>query len=271
MKILITGTQGFIGSNLQKKLQTNHEVYELNEDLFISPVWFNMLPLFLFGLQPDAIFHVGACSNTLEQDVEYMMTRNFESTKILMDYCKTRNIPFIYSSSAASYGVNNFHPSNLYGWSKYVAEQYVISNGGVGLRYFNVYGPGEENKGTMASVAYQMYEKNKNNEEIKLFPKKPSRDFVYINDVVDANIFALENYDNVKGRYYDVGSGESRTFEDILKIMGIGYSYHEEDKIPNGYQFYTCSDKLKWLTGWEAKYNIEKGLTEYKNYLELSM
>lgn len=267
MRILLTGSLGFIGRNLKKKLEENNEVIELNEDLFESEVWYQMLPMQLFNTSPDAIIHVGACSDTLEQDVNYMMTRNFESTKILMDYAESVGIPMVYSSSAASYGVNDNHPSNLYGWSKYVAESYVISKGGIGLRYFNVYGPGEEDKGKMSSVIYQMFLKHKNGEKIKLFPKKPTRDFVYIDDVVDANIYALKNYIRLKGHYYDVGSGESNSFEDMLDIVELPYGFHDESSIPEGYQFYTCSNKLKWMSGWEPKFSLERGVIEYKKYL----
>jgi ADP-L-glycero-D-manno-heptose 6-epimerase len=168
-----------------------------------------------------------------------------------------------YSSSAANYGTNNEHPSNLYGWSKYAAEDYVISNGGIGLRYFNVYGPGEQNKGKMASVAFQMNEKRKNNEEIKLFPKNPKRDFVYVKDVISANIYAFKNYEKLSGKYYEVGSGTARMFEDVMKIMSIPYDYHDNSLIPNGYQFYTCSDKIKWMTDWKSQWSLEDGLKDY--------
>ena len=174
-----------------------------------------------FWLDIKAVFHVGACSDTLETNVNYMMLVNYEFTKYLMSLCKTKNVPMIYSSSAANYGTNNLYPSNLYGWSKYVAEKYVIQNGGVALRYFNVYGPGEYNKGRMASVAYQMYLKNQKNEKISLFPKKPLRDFVYVKDVVSANIFAWTNFQKLKGKYYEVGSGEARGFEDVLNLIEI--------------------------------------------------
>lgn len=267
MRILLTGSLGFIGRNLKKKLEENNVVIELNEDLFDSEVWYHMLPMYLFNSVPDAIIHVGACSNTLEQDTNYMMTRNFESTKILMDYACSVGIPMIYSSSAASYGINEYHPSNLYGWSKYIAEAYVTAKGGIGLRYFNVYGPGEEDKGKMSSVIYQMFLKHNKGEKVKLFPKKPTRDFVYVDDVVDANIFALKNYMRLKGKYYDVGSGESSSFEDMLDIVDIPYGYHDENMIPEGYQFYTCSNKLKWMNGWEPKFSLEMGVTEYKKYL----
>lgn len=268
-EIIVTGTNGFIGRNLTEELKKEYIVYHINEDIFENDNWVHVIKTKLERISPESIFHVGACSDTLETDVNYMMTRNFEFTKILSDYCFENNIPMVYSSSAANYGTNDLYPSNLYGWSKYVAEQYVIKNGGVALRYFNVYGPGEEHKGKMSSVAYQMYLKNKSNTEIKLFPKSPKRDFVYIKDVISANIFAHDNFINCVGNYYEVGSGESRTFEDVLNIMGIPFSYTSEDEIPNGYQFYTRSNKTKWMKGWEPLYNIENGMLEYKNYLNV--
>lgn len=265
-RAIITGTKGFIGKRLKESLE-NHEIVEINEDIFDDFDWVNELKKKLEETKPDVIFHVGACSNTLETKVQYMMTRNFESTKILVDYCHKNSIPFIYSSSAANYGVNNDFPSNLYGWSKYVAEQYVISNGGIALRYFNVYGPGEESKGNMSSVAYQMYIKDMQNMKVRLFPFNPKRDFVYINDVVNSNIFAYENYGSIPSGFYDVGYGEPRSFEDVMDILQIRYSYHDELVVPKGYQFYTCSDKNKWLPNWEPRYNLEDGLKDYLIFL----
>jgi ADP-L-glycero-D-manno-heptose 6-epimerase len=270
--VLLTGSKGFIGQNLKIELiKQGFDVFEINEDIFISKEWKADLLLTLIRNKPKAIFHVGACSDTLEKDVNYMMVLNFEFTKILVDWSLQNDSKLIYSSSAASYGENNLHPSNLYGWSKYVAEQYVISNNGIGLRYFNVYGPKEEHKGKMASVAYQSYIKNTNGEECKLFPKKPTRDFVYVKDIISANIYAFLNYDNLNKKYYDVGSGESRSFEDVLDNMKITYTYQDEKMIPEGYQFFTCSDKNKWMEGWNPEYNLEKGIEDYKNNLELSM
>ena len=271
-KVLLTGSKGFIGQNLKIELiKKGFDVSEINEDIFDSNGWKVELLLQLIRIKPEVIFHVGACSDTLEKDVNYMMILNFEFTKMLVDWSLQNDSKLIYSSSAASYGENNLHPSNLYGWSKYVAEQYVISNNGIGLRYFNVYGPKEEHKGKMASVAYQSYIKNTNGEECKLFPKKPTRDFVYVKDIISANIYAFLNYDNLNKKYYDVGSGESRSFEDVLDNMKITYTYQDEKMIPEGYQFFTCSDKNKWMEGWNPEYNLEKGIEDYKNYLELSM
>ena len=115
----------------------------------------------------------------------------------------------------------------------------------------------------MASVAFQMNEKHNNNEEIKLFPKKPKRDFVYVKDVISANIHAFENYKTLSEKYYEVGSGTARMFEDVMKNMNIPFKYHEETLIPKGYQFYTCSDKIKWMKGWESKWTLEDGLKDY--------
>lgn len=264
-KILITGTEGFIGRNLKQELESKYEILTF-EELNLEGNWKNQLQsIFRDGL--EAVFHIGACSDTLEQDVNYMMLLNYEVTKYLTDLCSDYLIPIIYSSSAANYGVNNEYPSNLYGWSKYAAEGYVTSNNGIGLRYFNVYGPGEEDKGRMSSVAYQMFIRNQNQEDIKLFPKKPLRDFVYVKDIIAANIYAFENYDTLNSEWYEVGSGEARGFEDKLQIMGIPFTYHPESVIPVGYQFYTCSNKNEWMSGWKPKYNLESGLRDYVEYL----
>ena len=265
-KIIITGTDGFVGSNLKKELGSRYEILEINEDIFKTVNWREEVSKF-FWMEIRGVFHIGACSNTLETDVNYIMLVNYEFTKHLTDLCISKNVPIIYSSSAANYGTNNQHPSNLYGWSKYTAEDYVISRGGIGLRYFNVYGPGEENKGKMASVAYQMTIAHREGKDINLFPKNPRRDFVYIDDVVSANIHALDNYELQSGKYYEVGSGEARNFEDVLNTLKIPFSYHSEDSIPVGYQFYTCSNREKWMPGWTPKHNIEEGISKYYNYL----
>ncbi len=262
-RAIITGTNGFIGGSLRNKLQSDFEIIEINEDIFDKSDWQKSLKDIISDV--DAFFHVGACSNTLEDDVNYMMSRNFESTKIISDTCVEKGIKLIYSSSAAVYGVDGKIPSNLYAWSKWVSECYVVKNKGIALRYFNVYGPGESHKGRMSSVAYQMYMKNKNGEVINLFPLKPKRDFVYIGDVIDANIHAYNS--NISG-YFDVGSGDARTFEDVLDILDIKYGYTLSDDIPNGYQFFTESDRNKWMPGWNPKYNIELGLSSYKRYLD---
>lgn len=271
-KILITGYKGFIGSNLYKEYNKGicYEVDGLDSDYLYNENWDNILINRLNVIKPNVIFHVGACSNTLEKDVNYMMIRNYESTKIITDWAVHNGAKIIYSSSASSYGINDRYPSNLYGWSKYIAEKYVIQNGGIALRYFNVYGPGEEHKDKMASVAYQMYMKNKDSEKIKLFPNKPRRDFVYIGDVVSANMHALKHYNELYGEHYDVGSGVARPFEDVLNLLEIEFTYSRENVIPEGYQFYTCSDVTKFMKFWRPTYTLEEGIKNYKEYLDVS-
>ena len=267
-RAIVTGSNGFIGKNLIEEIKNDFEILEINEDIFINEDWTNILLSKINKFSPDVIFHIGACSDTLEQDVNYMMTRNYESTRIMSDYCYVYNCKMIYSSSAANYGTNNLYPSNLYGWSKYVAEKHVIQNGGVALRYFNVYGPHEDHKGKMSSVAYQMVTKQKEGQEIKLFPKKPQRDFVYVKDIINANLFALENYDNNRGQWYEVGSGESSLFETVFDLAGIEYEYLDEGDIPIGYQFQTLSLKENWMPGWKPKFDLSAGIKRYKKYLD---
>jgi ADP-L-glycero-D-manno-heptose 6-epimerase len=263
--VIITGTEGFIGSSLKRELSKKYEVFEINENILDSHTWKDDL-LSLFKTI-KYVFHVGACSDTLETDVNYMMIRNYEFSVHLSDICALRKIPMIYSSSAANYGTNGLHPSNLYGWSKYAAENIVVKNGGIALRYFNVYGPGEEHKGRMASVAFQMHQKHQLQEKIYLFPKKPKRDFVYIKDVVSANLYAARHFDKLLGNYYEVGSGKAEAFESVLDELQIPYEYTLESSIPNGYQFFTQSKDKFWMEGWKPDFNLQRGLKEYKEYL----
>lgn len=264
--IIITGTDGFIGSNLKTVLTPHFRIIEINENI-IDLDYREIIQSTFSNNEIECVFHVGACSDTLETNVNYMMLVNYEFTKFLADVCNAWTVPLVYSSSAANYGDNDIHPSNLYGWSKYAGEDAVINRNGIALRYYNVYGPGEEHKGRMSSVALQSFIKHKNGETSKLFPLNPRRDFVYIKDVISANLYAYENYHKLSGSYYEVGSGDARTFEDVLNIMNIPFEYHSEDIIPKGYQFYTCSMKDSWMSGWEPSYNLEKGLTHYLEYL----
>jgi ADP-L-glycero-D-manno-heptose 6-epimerase len=268
-KVLVTGGNGFIGNRLVNKLiEKGFTVDSLDDEYFSEPNWPLLFESRLEKLNPDGVFHVGACSDTLEQDVQFMMTRNFESTKVISDWCSKSDRPLIYSSSAANYGINGLFPSNLYGWSKYVAEQYVVSNSGIALRYFNVYGPGEEDKGNMSSFIYQAFMKDLSGSEILLFPKEPRRDFIYIEDVVSANMHAFTNYDKLKKEFYEVSTGVASTFEEMIQNFGIDFEYADETSIPEGYQFYTCGDRAKWMDGWSPKFNLSDGLRSYREYLD---
>jgi ADP-L-glycero-D-manno-heptose 6-epimerase len=267
-KILITGSRGFIGSNLLGAAQLGcQDIETINEEFYDDPNWINTLVNWLDKKRPTCIFHIGACSDTLNQDVEYMMLRNYQSTVTLADWAFKNSCKLVYSSSAAVYGTNNLFPSNLYGWSKYVAENYVIARGGIALRYFNVYGPGEEHKGRMSSFVYQAYNMSRKKIDVLLFPGFPKRDFVYIKDVVAANIFALEHFYDLCGASYEVGTGKASTFESVLNLSGIPFEYADESDVPLGYQFFTCSNSAKWMDGWKPEFKLEQGIHDYLTYL----
>ena len=263
MVILVTGYKGFIGKNILNKL--GHQYITIDSDYFDENNPKEYLKDFLETYNPDAIFHIGACSDTLNTNIDFMMERNYLSTKWLMDWCKEKSKKIIYSSSAAIYGVDGSKPSNLYGWTKMLGEDYVVSNGGIALRYFNVYGPGEEHKGKMASMIYQIL----NSEDVKLFPNKPKRDFVYVDDVVRANFYALDYYEVLKGKWYDVGTTQSVEFETICDILNKPYQYKNESEIPIGYQFNTKATFEKLMGGWQPILNIKDGIKKLKsNYID---
>jgi len=267
-KAIVTGADGFIGKNLVAELEKSGcIVYRVIEDHLDFDDWQERLLSELNHFNPEVVFHVGACSNTLELRSQYIMERNFQSTKVLVDWCRNAVIPLIYSSSAANYGTNGRYPSNLYGWSKYVAEAYVSSNNFVSLRYFNVYGPGEDDKENMASFFHQAFTMNNKSQTPKLFPGRPRRDFVYIKDVISANTIAFDNFNICGGGVYDVGTANPREFEEGLELIGIEHTYASSDSIPVGYQNFTCADIKKRLPGWIPKFQLEDGLTEYLTYL----
>jgi len=268
---LITGAKGFIGGQFVKESKNNLNLTlsYLEEADIVEGVNLERKVLeVLERSNPQAIFHFGACSNTLENRLQYIMVTNFEVTNLISNWCKSNARAMIYSSSAAVYGNSGVIPSNLYAWSKYTAEKVVLANGGVALRYFNVYGPGEDRKGSMASVFLQSYLKAKNKVKVELFPGKPQRDFVYINDVLAANLNAYINYETISGKCFDVGTGAPRTFEEGLNLLGIKFSYAEVAKIPMAYQFRTAARAERRLPGWNPEFSLESGMTSYKRYLE---
>ena len=256
MKALLTGHKGFIGKALSNKLKNIYNVVVCLEAKEIQKLSDELIK----GV--DIVFHVRAIADTSLQNENEMFTYNYSFSVKLFKLCQKHSKKVIYSSSAACYGDGDGKPKNIYGWSKLMAEEFGMSHCDefIALRYFNVYGPGECHKGKMASVAHQAYRNGK----FKIFQEKPKRDFVYIDDVVDANVHAI---DSPKG-VYEVGSGEARAFEEVLDLMKINYMYHHIKNTPPWYQFYTKSDSNKWMPNWKPKFNIEKGLKNYKNYLD---
>lgn len=255
--LTLTGYLGFVGKHLHKAL-------DHHEDLFLVEYDTSYDLVEQYISRSKAILHQGGIADTLNHDANEMMLTNFEFSRKIFDLCYEHNVKVIYASTAAAYGSGNGIPQNIYAWSKYSAEQYGLAlfkgrpGKFIALRYFNIYGPGEEHKGKMASVAYQALDL----EHMKLFPNRPTRDFIHIDDIVSANRYAL--YNNIPNGSYEVGSGVSSSFEDVLEILGVPYSYHDESAIPPGYQFHTKSDANNWMPGWKPAVSLQDGLTAYK-------
>ena len=265
MKILVTGTKGFIGKNLYDQLfLLGHEVLRVEEDFYNYKYWKQALYKMINNC--EYIFHVGAISDTSLQDAKRMFFFNYETSKVIIDYANRLGKKVIYSSSAANYGLGDGIPNNIYGWSKKLAEDYGIAAGGqfVALRYFNVYGPGEEHKGKMSSIGYQAFL----NKGIKLFPStngEIKRDFIYVDDVIEANIDAMDPH--IPRGVFDVGTANPVSFEEFVSNMGVKYDHTDPSDIPSWYQYYTKADENKWLPGWSPQCDIVEGCKKYLKYL----
>ena len=183
----------------------------------------------------EAVFHEGACSDTMEADGHYMMENNYRYSMILLDWCQDQDVQFLYASSAATYGSTDTFkeerqyegPLNVYGYSKFLFDQIVRqrlaqepSSQIVGFRYFNVYGPRETHKGRMASVAFHNYNQFKADGKVKLFEGShgypdggQQRDFVFVDDVAKVNLFFLDHPG--KSGIFNLGSGRAQSFNDV--------------------------------------------------------
>jgi nucleoside-diphosphate-sugar epimerase len=231
---LVTGTKGFIGSNIANYLLSQQNQVVSIDDEYIDENWMSNLDKIFSSHTFDAVFHVGACSNTLEQDVNYMMLRNYETTKHIVRWTTSKNIPVIFSSSAANYGTNNLYPSNLYGWSKYVAEDYVIKNGGIALRYFNVYGPGEIVDGDWAAVIGLWRRQVRDNEPITIIGDgEQKRDFTHIEDIVDA-LYKIGLTKQSHNDAWELGTGKNYSINEVYQMFherfGVDCVFIEDQK-----------------------------------------
>lgn len=296
--IIVTGGAGFIGSNLVHQLNNIGEKNILVVDN-LAPAPNLSGPKFLNlagaqyadymdkrefraavkngdfeGAKIRAILHQGACSNTLEDDGRYMMDNNYAYSKELLHFALENKIPFVYASTAATYGAStsfteipaNERPLNVYGYSKLVFDNYVrrlmpeMKSTIIGLRYFNVYGPREQHKGRMASVLHHFTKQLKETGTIKMFEGsggyadgEQRRDFVFVNDLARINMFFAgllpgEHAPKNVHAVVNAGTGEARTFkavaEALMKVHGPGkieYIPFPGD-LKNRYQHFTQAD-----------------------------
>jgi len=311
--IIVTGGAGFIGSNIVQGLNARGYDDILVVDHLTNGVKYKNLvdcriadyldrSTFLQRLQQgafpaetiEAIFHQGACSTTTEWDGRYMMDNNYEYSKTLFHYCQSHKIPFIYASSAAVYGADlTFKealafegPLNVYGYSKFQFDQYLrryqnkLTAPVVGLRYFNVYGPREAHKGSMASVAYHLNNQIKESDALRLFEGcdgygngEQRRDFVYVGDVVDVNLWFLD-HPQASG-IFNCGTGRSQTFNDVANAV---IHYHDRghiqyipfpEHLKGCYQSFTEAnlDKLRAVGCDHVFKTVEQGVQLYMEWL----
>lgn len=314
--IIITGAAGFIGSCLVSSINKNgfnelilvddfkreDKKQNLINKLFKEKIPREFLFTWLEEKNPkiDFFIHIGARTDTTEFDVNVFNKLNLNYSKNVWQYCTKNNIPLIYASSAATYGIgelgyNDEHkiipflkPLNPYGESKnnfdkWVLEQVTQPPFWAGLKFFNVYGPNEYHKGRMASVIFHTYNQVNNTGKVKLFrshnPKFKDgmqlRDFIYVKDVIDVILFLIDN--KPTSGIYNLGTGKARTFVDLAKATFKSMNKSENiefidtpEDIRDKYQYFTEANisKLRNIGYSKPFYTLENGILDYvQNYL----
>lgn len=304
--IIVTGGAGFIGSNIVKALNDlGRRDILVVDDLTDGTKFLNLVDLDIadymdkddfiasiiagdeFG-DIDVIFHEGACSATTEWNGKFVMHNNYEYSKDLLHYCLDREIPFYYASSAATYGDKlgfveareHEGPLNVYGYSKFLFDEYVrrilpeATSPVCGFKYFNVYGPREQHKGSMASVAFHLNNQLLKGENAKLFAGSEHflRDFIYVGDVAKVNVWAWQN--GLSG-IYNLGTGRAQSFKDVADAVLAFHKKGEIETIPfpehlkSRYQEYTQAnmDKLRAAGYNEPFKDVATGVAEYMAWL----
>jgi ADP-L-glycero-D-manno-heptose 6-epimerase len=312
---LVTGGAGFIGSNIVAALdEAGHRVV-VDDWLGVGEKWRNLAkrglesviaPEDLAGYLQDArgiqaIIHMGAISATTEQDGDALIEHNFRLSQRLWAFCRDRQIPFIYASSAATYGdgaqgfdddmapgyLQRLSPLNGYGWSKHLFDRWVARQVGdgrgappqwAGLKFFNVYGPNEYHKGAQASVAYHLFNQIQAGEPATLFQSHDPdyadggqlRDFVWVGDCVDVVVWLLDN-PKVSG-LFNLGTGKARSFADLARAVFAAAERAENIKyiptpeaIREKYQYFTEArmERLR-AAGYDRPFTqLEDGVTRY--------
>lgn len=317
--ILITGGAGFIGSVLASELnKIGHHDLIIVDRLRSGPKWFNLRKLkfsqfinadeFLFGdydalfKKVECVFHLGACSSTTETDVDYLMKNNVDYSQEMFALARKLKVPFIYASSAATYGlgehgysddhkmIDSLSPLNPYGFSKQVFDRWVLAQKSrpdiwFGLKFFNVYGPNEYHKGMMRSMVQKAYEQIKKEGVARLFksntPKFADggqlRDFIYVKDAVQVMILMMQKKLKAKSGIYNLGTGQARSFNDLVKATFLAMDIPSRieyiampDEIAGQYQNYTQAEtkKLHTLLPKFQFTSLEDGVRDYvQNYL----
>ena len=295
MRVLVTGGAGFIGSNLAKRLASDgHDVTVLDD--FQSGHWTNLIEFkgdvitadlahpadALAHLAPfEIIFHEGSITDTTVHDQRRMMQNNVEAFRQLLDLAAKWKSRVIWASSASIYGRRQPpntesqppDPLNVYACSKLLmermAERYRVrlSHPIVGLRYFNVYGPGEDHKGKFASMIHQLAKQMRSGKRPRIFtPGDQKRDFVYVDDVVQATLKALQAK---AGGVFNVGCGGAFTFTQVVAELNHALKTDlPPDYFPNPYSFTqdwteaNLSESRRGL-GYEPKYDLKRGVAAY--------
>lgn len=327
MYYIVTGAAGFIGSNLVKALNARGETNIIavdnlkNADKFKNLVDCEIADFidkvdFLKKIQQGyfdgliaAVLHQGACSDTMETDGRYMMENNYQYTLELLNYCQSEDVPLLYASSASVYGGGSVFkesrefesPLNVYAYSKFLFDQIVRRRRSkrrsqvVGLRYFNVYGPREQHKGRMASVAFHFFNQYRAEGKVKLFEGCDGyanggqlRDFVSIEDVVKVNMYFLD-HPNQSG-IFNLGTGKAQSFNDVavatinalrvannkavlshaeLLAQGLIEYVPFPDALRGKYQSYTQADinALRNIGYEESFLNVEQGVGKYVEHM----
>lgn len=312
--IVVTGGLGFIGSNIVHTLNARGRTDIMVVDDFTDGTKFINIAdadildyldkeTFLaqvrqgqdFNGKVEAILHQGACSSTTEWNGNRVMEQNFHFSKTLLHYARRHRIPFIYASSASVYGNGSVfkedplyeHPLNVYAYSKTLFDRYTrrhIDPDGsqmVGLRYFNVYGPREQHKGDMASIALHLRNQLMQEGVVRLFegwdgygPGEQRRDFIHVDDVVDVILWFLDT-PTISG-IFNVGTGRSQSFNEVAQAVLRAYGCGEIRYIPfpehlkGRYQSFTQADLSRLrAAGFKGAFRpVATGVADYVHWLD---